>query len=512
MKNILKSIPYVLLGIFLFFTVSYLFGTENILLATIFLLLAKNLVKSSLSIFNYFKYGMLLVIIGVIAYICLLNIVLAVVLNFIFLFLLTFIYSDEFLPNNHILLGLELVLLQCTPIMLDNLFTRVLAIIYCYIIVLILVFIIKKINNKKNEYIVKSYNFLIENLRKVKSRSSFNINVSEIYKLTSDYCLDIHDNVINQGGVLNEGEKFNFYLLMHAEELAQLLYDISKHPSKLNKKDYRYFSRLAKIFKSVDNPELLQKKLSLFVRNNNLSDFYFNEDFLLVLKSLITILNNNQKSNDKNTDVKKSFKLRLKYIKNRFNFDNQSFRFALQTSILVSISFLVSFFVPSEEATWVATAAYTSISLYPDDVFRNMIKRILGMLAGFMVFALITRYIPNEIRLVTALFIGYFVMVSTESKFVKTLMGTQVAIIGLYPDFGLVLSVLLRVTLVMVGFTIGLFGVRFIVKTKKEDAFELKLNELIEKDRDLIFELQKIFKNKNPYNTGALMMIHLIIG
>ena len=27
----------------------------------------------------------------------------------------------------------------------------------------------------------------------------------------------------------------------------------------------------------------------------------------------------------------------------------------------------------------------------------------------------------------------------------------------------------------------------------------------------MIFELEKVFKNKNPYNTGVLMMLHLII-
>ena len=48
-------------------------------------------------------------------------------------------------------------------------------------------------------------------------------------------------------------------------------------------------------------------------------------------------------------------------------------------------------------------------------------------------------------------------------------------------------------------------------KTKKEDAFLGKIYELKKRQRDLLFELEKTFKNKNPYNTGASMMLHLII-
>lgn len=512
-KAIKDSIPYVLLGIFLFFTVSKMFGMENFLLATIFLLLSKKLVSSSLSSFNYFKFGLLFVLIGIIASICPINIFTTIILNFITLFLLTFIYSDEFSPKNHFLLGLELVLLQVIPVSFTEAVIRIGAIIYCYLIVLIFMFFMKKLDkSNNNEYVLQSFNFIVDNLRHIKNKKPEDIDVSEIYKLTSDYCLEIHENVINQGSVLNEGEKFNFYLLMHAEQIAQLIYDISKHPEKLRKKDYKYFAKLSKILENLEDYNKLKDNIKLFIRKYELTDSYFNEDFLLVLNSLVQILENKQKSRSKDTDVKKSLKKRLKYIKCRFNFRNLSFRFALQTATLVSISFVIAGFVPIMESSWIAIAAYTSISLYPDDTFKNTGKRILGMLFGFVIFALITRYIPSNIRLFVILFLGYMVMTSTENKFVKTLVGTQLAIIGIYPDLGLTLSVLLRLTLVMIGFTIGMFGVRFIVQIRKEDAFEVKLKELINRNRDLIYELQKIFKNQNPYNTGVVMISHLIIG
>ena len=49
MKKTLRSLPFVIYGIFLFFTLSFLFGVKNILLVPIFLLLSKKIVNSNLS-------------------------------------------------------------------------------------------------------------------------------------------------------------------------------------------------------------------------------------------------------------------------------------------------------------------------------------------------------------------------------------------------------------------------------------------------------------------------------
>ena len=109
------------------------------------------------------------------------------------------------------------------------------------------------------------------------------------------------------------------------------------------------------------------------------------------------------------------------------------------------------------------------------------------------------------------LFIGYFAIIATNNKIIKTIVGTQTAIISIYPDFGLIMSLLIRASFVILGFVLVMIAVKFILKTKKEDAFLVKIYELKKRERDLIFELEKTFKNKNPYNTGASMMLHLII-
>ncbi|MBR2833428.1 MAG: FUSC family protein [Bacilli bacterium] len=504
MKKTLRSLPFVIYGIFLFFTLSFLFGVKNILLVPIFLLLSKKIVNSNLSKLNYFKYGLLLIFIAFMSFVACINIYFKLFINFVLIFLFTFIYSDEFTSKNHFVLGLELLLLQVTPICFNELIYRLVAVGYSYITLIVFMFFYKKIIGKE-DVVKKGLDVLINNIKHIRVNNS--MDVRESYKITSIYCHDIHANVVDQGGVLNNDEKFKFYLLLHFQYLSQLVYDISK--TNLVKKDYKYFKGLLKVLGGYDDYDSLKINLERFKDNYSLSDKFFNEDFLLVINSLIKVLNGyNYKSRFK---VTKSFKTRLRYFGNRINIKNQSFRYALQLSIIIFLSLIITLFIDDSHSMWIPITVYGSISLYPDDTFRNTIKYALGMLIGFVIFAFITRFIPDDMRFILMIFLGYFVMMATENKIIKTIVGTQTAIVSIYPDFGLTMSILIRVTLVMIGFILASLGVRFVFQTKKEHAFYNKIYELKKRERDLIFELEKVFKNKNPYNTGVLMMLHLII-
>ena len=504
MKKIIKSLPFVIYGIILFFTISFLFGKNNIVLVPIFLLLAKKLQKSKLSPKNYLKYGLIMLFIALMSYVTQINIYSKLIINFILIFLITFIYSDEYSPKNHFLLGLELLLLEAVPINIIELPYRLIAIIYSYILLITFLYFYKKITNQKDET-KKSLEALIHNIKHIKTNST--ISVKESYKQTSIYCHNIHANVIDQGGVLNKEEKFKFYLLLHFEYLSQLVYDISK--TNLVKKDYKYFTKLSKILSDYSNHDKLKTNITSFIKNYHLKDEYFNKDFTLVLNSLVNVLTNH---NDKNKfKTTKPFKTRLKYLINRANINTQSFRYAIQTSIVILLCFTITLFIKDTHSIWIPITAYGTISLYPDDTLKNTLKYVIGMIIGLICFTSLTRYIPNEISYITMLFIGYFAIIATNNKIIKTIVGTQTAIISIYPDFGLIMSLLIRASFVILGFVLVMIAVKFILKTKKEDAFLVKIYELKKRERDLIFELEKTFKNKNPYNTGASMMLHLII-
>ena len=504
MKKTLRSLPFVIYGIFLFFTLSFLFGVKNILLVPIFLLLSKKIVNSNLSKLNYFKYGLLLIFIAFMSFVACINIYFKLFINFVLIFLFTFIYSDEFTSKNHFVLGLELLLLQVTPICFNELIYRLVAVGYSYITLIVFMFFYKKIIGKE-DVVKKGLDVLINNIKHIRVNNS--MDVRESYKITSIYCHDIHANVVDQGGVLNNDEKFKFYLLLHFQYLSQLVYYIIK--TNIVNKYYKYFKGLLKVLGGYDDYDSLKINLERFKDNYSLSDKFFNEDFLLVINSLIKVLNGyNYKSRFK---VTKSFKTRLRYFGNRINIKNQSFRYALQLSIIIFLSLIITLFIDDSHSMWIPITVYGSISLYPDDTFRNTIKYALGMLIGFVIFAFITRFIPDDMRFILMIFLGYFVMMATENKIIKTIVGTQTAIVSIYPDFGLTMSILIRVTLVMIGFILASLGVRFVFQTKKEHAFYNKIYELKKRERDLIFELEKVFKNKNPYNTGVLMMLHLII-
>ena len=234
----------------------------------VFLFLSKALLYSSLSKVNYTKYGLLLVVIAAMASFATFNTFTSVTLNFIVLFFITYVYSDEFAPKNHFLLGLEFVLLQIFPVTLEQIPMRMLAVVYCFVVVTIFVAIMKKFQKAPaiNPFVSKSYTWVLNHLKNIKKTKPEDINVSEVYALTSGYCSAIHSNVINQDGILNNSEKFNFRLLMHSEALAQLIYDISKHQDKFTKKDYKFFSELAKTFEKTKTYEDLKDYLKILIK------------------------------------------------------------------------------------------------------------------------------------------------------------------------------------------------------------------------------------------------------
>ncbi len=514
-KIFLNAIPYVLLAVFLFLTVFILFGMENALLGMVFLFLSKALLYSSLSKVNYTKYGLLLVGIAAMASFATFNTFTSVTLNFIVLFFITYVYSDEFAPKNHFLLGLEFVLLQIFPVTLEQIPMRMLAVVYCFVVVTIFVAIMKKFQKTSaiNPFVSKSYTWVLNHLKNIKKTKPEDINVSEVYALTSGYCSAIHSNVINQDGILNNSEKFNFRLLMHSEALAQLIYDISKHQDKFTKKDYKFFSELAKTFEKTKTYEDLKDYLARLIQKHELSDAYFNNDWRLVLSSLIKTLACTEALKNTETSLLRGYRFRWESLKRRFGFKHQSFRFALQTSILVAASFLVADLLKIIDSYWIAITAYTTISMYPDDTLKDTGVRILGTIAGLLIFASITQFLPDSIRLLVVLLVGFTMMMCTKSVFINMVMGTQMAVAAIYPDLGLTWSMLLRVTFVIIGSIIVIFGVRFILHTRKQDAFKSKISELINNNKQLIFELKNILNHrmKGSYTDEALMTTHLII-
>lgn len=514
-KIFLGAIPYVLLAVFLFVTVFALFGLKNALLGMVFLFMSKALLYSSLSKFNYTKYGLLLVVIALFASLAPINTYTSVIINFVILFLITFVYSDEFSPKNHFLLGLEFVLLQIMPCTVEEIPMRLLAVVYCYIITTIFVMIMKKTQKTPSiDPIVNgAYQWVLKHLKELPKMKTEEINVSEVYAMTSAYSIAKHSNIINQDGVMNNSEKFNFHMLLYAEQMAQLIYDSSKHQDKFKKQDYKYFNELAKTLERTKTYEDLKEYLEKFIKKNKLTDPYFNKDWQLVIESLIKTLGYTEISKNTQTDLKKAFKFKWENLKRRFSFKHVSFRFALQTASLVAFCYLLADILPIIDSYWIPLTAYTIISTYPDDTLKDAGIRILGTLAGLACFALITQFIPGDIRILVVLLVGFTIMMCTRSTFINMVMGTQMAVAAIYPDVGLTWAMLLRVSFVIIAAIIVVMGGRFIFNNKRQDSFKAKISELIENNKQLIFELKNVLNHRmrGPYTDEALMYSHLII-
>ena len=514
-KMFIGVIPFLIFAIFLFITISALFGTTNALLGIVFLFFAKMMMYSKVSTFNYVKYGMLFVIAAIIATIASFNIWTSVILNFGFLFILTFAYSNDFAPKNHFLIGLEFVLLQMNRGTIGDISDRVLAVLYALLVTYIFVLIMKGLNKKpdSNPFIYKGYSLVGDYFQKLSKGKIKDISVNEIYSLTSKYCKATYNDVIKQDGLLNDSQKYNFHVLLSVEHLIQLIYETNKNHEKLTKDDLNYFKKLSLIFKKSQTHVEAYQKLDRFLKKNKLSVDYMETDFRLALSSLSALLKSKENMQSNKTPFWIGFKFKMWMLKHRVGLDHFQFRFALQTALVVSLCFAISDVLPIINSYWIPITAYTTLTTYPDDTLKDTWKRILGTIVGLIVFGLVTQFIPDDYRLLVTLLLGFTIMLCTTSPFVNMIFGSQMAVACLYPDMSLSSSMLLRVSFVIIGSIIVIVVIRAFLHTKKQDAFKFKLRELIKNNQYLIIELKHTLNtnSRGPYIDEFIMLSHLII-
>ena len=109
LDRIAKVVPYVAFLVALFFVELQLFGAEDALLGVIFQSFARTMVESAgLSFINYLKHAALFLVMSLCSSLAGLHPVLLVAGSAVYMFCITLMNSDDYLPRNFFMLGLGL--------------------------------------------------------------------------------------------------------------------------------------------------------------------------------------------------------------------------------------------------------------------------------------------------------------------------------------------------------------------------------------------------------------------
>lgn len=117
LDRIANVVPYVAFLVALFFVELQLFGVEDALLGVIFQSFARTMVESAgLSFINYLKHAALFLVMSLCSSLAGLHPVLLVAGSAVYMFCITLMNSDDYLPRNFFMLGLGFLLLEIYPI------------------------------------------------------------------------------------------------------------------------------------------------------------------------------------------------------------------------------------------------------------------------------------------------------------------------------------------------------------------------------------------------------------
>ena len=117
LDRIVNVVPYVAFLVALFFVELRLFGVEDALLGVIFQSFARTMVESAgLSFVNYLKHAALFLVMSLCSSLAGLHPVLLVAGSAVYMFCITLMNSDDYLPRNFFMLGLGFLLLEIYPI------------------------------------------------------------------------------------------------------------------------------------------------------------------------------------------------------------------------------------------------------------------------------------------------------------------------------------------------------------------------------------------------------------
>ena len=147
-QRVLNAIPPTVLFLVLFFSILYICGLQDALIATFLTLEFMRLKTDEFVESTMIKSTVLYIIIAVFAYLAGLNVYLCAVFNFVTPFMIIYLFLDEFDPTNQIPYTLALAFFQLIPTDLRGLPIRIGAIVGACIVTYIAV-ILTRLATKK---------------------------------------------------------------------------------------------------------------------------------------------------------------------------------------------------------------------------------------------------------------------------------------------------------------------------------------------------------------------------
>lgn len=503
-SKLIASLPFVCFFAVLFFVQYYLFGSPDALMGIIFLFFSRTIINEpGLSFVNYLSRVGWFVILGIVATLAGLHPLAMVVITPLYLFVVTLINSDDYLPRNFFWLGMGYLILLIYPVDVAGIGLRLVSLAFSIALTTVFVYGMKFWQSRRNKgnvlvrdrtYVKNAFEDiglilaqLSELTQPIKSEEQNVINPMSSFKIAQDYAKTEYGTVFRQNGVLSGRQRYTFALLLCCEQIADMAHAAAAHPERITESERAYYRDLSKIFLDyVDNRILrgteLIFSLKTFLEHHKLPNTCHEEAWNGVLEAMLRVLQDSKMAKDNRTDFKKGWAYRFKFLKENVSLKHTQTRFSLRLSIVVGIGMLIdvvlTHLIDLQFGIWIPITVFAMLNTYNDETIQSSVDHTIGTLLGLVFFALFVHFIPSPILMPVVIILGYMVVLMDFGTMVSTVSVTQMTLTALYPSAALVGSITTRLAVVIIAVLCVLLLIFALIRTKRTTTIHLKVQEL----------------------------------
>ena len=524
-KRILDVVPYVIFLVALFFVEYNLFGVEDALLGIVFQSFAKTMVENlGLSFVNYLKHAFLFFLMSLCASIAGLHPVLLVFGSVLYMFAITLLNSDGYLPRNFFMLGMGFLLLELYPISLEQIPIRLGATIFAMACTTAFIYAMKAV--KKDSAITRDRRFMMRafddigfQLIDLSNSNTTDIDSKRVYNIAQEYCNTEYGNTFRQGGLLSGRQRYTFSLLVCSEQVANMIQAASRNVDTMDEKEQAYFLDLSEVFLAFGKGRILQVRAMIdalegFLDSHRLENLEHDTAWRATLEALVRTLRDSGTSCDNSTPFWKGIKYRSRFVKENLSHKNPQVRFAIQLSVVIGVGFCIAevmgAYFDTRFGVWIPLTSFLMLNTYRDETIKMMGKQTLGMLIGIAVFVGAVHFIPEQVRMLFVLVVGYTIILLNIGPAVSMAAGTQMALTALYSTMSLEDTLMLRLLFVLVGTLMVLSIVFVLLQARRNLTISHKLQEMERVDERLLSQIRKDIARGAAVNDRTLQLLYYL--
>lgn len=446
-----------------------IFGKENLLIGIGSIIIAITMIGQnykSNKIQTFITLSVIQLILGLGAYISGYSSIIATFVSLSISFSIYYIFSNETKASKSSAFMTLYVLLLYSPITIEQLPKRLIALIFSSLVIMCLYFILSRYNFKKitNSQIINTIDLINKQLDLIKEGQvieEFNKNASILLKNIE---LNIYDSIEKNKKLSIEVYKKEVVVLLLKKINTSLNYIKESEIDETLFKNLKFVLDDIKLYilEKISDNELKERFIKydsnydIKSLNSDLKTYnYYN--LRLAIKELYRQLDN--EFIIQNLREKISLRLQLKtdidILKNNFSMSSLRFNIAVKASILIATSIFIVNYFNIYEGKWIVLTLSILLLPYAEQSSKKALDRVIGTVIGAIIFGLIYKFIDGNIILITIVFlISLYMNISVRKYDIRCIFITINAIMAvkmIYPSSVVFKLIEYRIVLILIA-------------------------------------------------------------